>query len=198
VAPEPPKVEDKLVQPELPQLAQVLPPRIEPVERPKLVLEDIPGPPQIQPGQGRPLPKATAEEAIRGAMNGGNGPGGLGLNLPSSADLLPNSIQLLSDPMGVDFRPYLAQVTAVVKQYWLRIYPAAARQGRSGRVEIQFSVDRFGTVPKLVIASGSGANALDQAAVAAVADAVPFPSLPKAYKADTIVLQLNFIYNQPK
>src|ERR1035437_9917394 len=69
--PEPPRVEEHVVKPDLPQIAQALPPRIQPVEQPKLVLEAPTDPPQIDPGQGRPLPKATAAEAIRGAMGGG-------------------------------------------------------------------------------------------------------------------------------
>jgi TonB family protein len=99
--------------------------------------------------------------------------------------------------MGVDFKPYLAQVLASVKRYWMAIWPEAARQGRSGKVVIQFSIDHFGTVPKLVIASGSGANALDFAAVAAIQSSVPFPILPRDYKGDLIKLQLNFAYNMP-
>jgi TonB family protein len=200
VLPEPPKIEDNPIKADLPQLAQTIPPpKIETVERPKLVLEDPMAAHGIEPGQGLPLPKATAAEAIRGAMGGGTaGRGGLGLDYPPSADSQPNSIQLLSDPMGVDFRPYLAAVTAEVKRHWMAIWPEAARQGRSGRVEIQFSVDRFGTVPKLVIATGSGAATLDTAAVAAIQQCVPFPVLPKAYKPDIVRLQLNFIYNAPK
>lgn len=198
--PEPPKVEVKTAKTDL-QLAQALPqPKIEPVERPKLVLEDPTAGPNTQPGQGRPLPKATAEEAIRGAMGGGNNGrgGGPNLNLPESSGLDANNMQLLSDPMGVDFKPYLAQVLASVKRYWLAIWPEAARQGRSGKVVIQFRIDRFGTVQKLVIASGSGADALDRAAVAAISAQDPFPSLPKAYKGNIIELQLNFAYNMPK
>jgi TonB family protein len=199
VVPEPPKIEDKAVKPDLPQIAQTLPPRIEPVERPKLVLESPVTPSEIQPGQGRPLPKATAEDAIRGVLGGGASgrPGGPGSDLPSSSGLQPNNMQLLSDPMGVDFKPYLAQVLASVKRYWMAIWPEAARQGRSGKVVIQFSIDHFGTVPKLVIASGSGANALDFAAVAAIQSSVPFPILPRDYKGDLIKLQLNFAYNMP-
>jgi len=197
---EPPKVEENTVKPNLPQIAQALPPRIQPVEQPKLVLEDPTEPPQIEPGQGRPLPKATAAEAIRGALGGGatGRPGGFGVDLPPSPGMQPNNMQLLSDPMGVDFKPYLAQVLAAVKRYWMAIWPESARMGRSGRVEIQFSIDRSGTVPKLVIASGSGADALDRAAVAAIGGSVPFPALPKAYKGDLIKLQLNFAYNMPK
>jgi TonB family protein len=198
--PEPPKIEEKPIKPDLPQIAQTLPPpKIETVERPKLVLEDPTAEKGIEPGQGRPLPKATAAEAIRGAMGGGTaGRGGLGLDLPPSSDTLPTMGELLSDPMGVDFKPYLAQVTAAVKRQWMLIWPEQARQGRSGKVAIQFSVDRFGTVPKLVIASGSGAAALDTAAVAAIQECVPFPVLPKAYKGDLIRLQLNFTYNGAK
>jgi protein TonB len=197
--PEPPKVEDKPAKVDLPQIVQTPPPRIEPVERPKLVLESPVTPKEIEPGQGRPLPKATAEEAIRGAMGGGPSgrPGGAGLDLPSSSGLQANNMQLLSDPMGVDFKPYLAQVLASVKRYWMAIWPESARQGRSGRVEIQFSIDHFGTVPKLVIKSGSGVDALDHAAVAAIAGSVPFPILPRDYKGDLIKLQLNFAYNMP-
>jgi TonB family protein len=181
VVPEPPKIENKAAKPDLPQIAQTLPPRIQPVERPKLV------------------PKATAEDAIRGVMGGGASgrPGGPGSDLPSSSGLQPNNMQLLSDPMGVDFKPYLAQVLASVKRYWIAIWPESARQGRSGRVVIQFSIDHFGTVPKLVIASGSGVDTLDHAAVAAIAGSVPFPILPRDYKGDLIKLQLNFAYNMP-
>jgi len=194
--PEPPKVEEKTPKTDLPQLAQTLaPPKIETVQQPKLVLEDPVAAPTIQPGQGRPLPKADAESAIQGLMSGGGRGGGPSLNMAPSAGLDPNKMRLLSDPMGVDFKPYLTQVLASVKRYWLAIWPQAARDGRSGRVVIQFSVDRFGAVPKLVIASGSGADALDRAAVAAVAGSVPFPSLPREYKGDQIRLELNFTYN---
>jgi TonB family protein len=196
--PEPPKIEDKGVKTDVPQIEQALTqPKIAPVERPKLVLEDPTAASGIEPGQGRPLPRATADAAIRGAMGEGtNGRGGI--NLPASADTQPTAAELLSDPMGVDFRPYLAQVTAAVKRYWQAIWPEAARQGRTGRVELQFSVDRFGTLQKVVIASGSGTDALDRAAVAAIAGSVPFPVLPKAYKGDQIKLQLNFTYNAQK
>lgn len=199
--PEPPKVEDNPVKSaaDLPQIPQSLPqPKIEAVERPKLVLENPKPAPEIQPGQGRPLPKATAEAAVQGVLNGPGGrAGGPGLDMNGAAGLDPNKMQLLSDPMGVDFKPYLSEVLAAVRRYWMSIWPQAARDGRSGRVVIQFSVDKFGTVPKLVIASGSGATTLDQAAVAAIANSVPFPSLPREYRGDQIRLQLNFTYNMP-
>ena len=62
---------------------------------------------------------------------------------------------------------------------------------------IQFSIDRKGAVPKLVIADGAGTDALDRAAVAAISASYPFPPLLADYKGDQIRLQLAFAYNMP-
>jgi TonB family protein len=106
-------------------------------------------------------------------------------------------MQLLSDPQGVDFKPYLLQVLARVRQNWMAIVPDSARMGRRGLVLIQFSIDRRGGVPKLVIASTSGIAAFDRAAVAGISASGPFPPLPAAYKGDQIRLQMSFSYNLP-
>ncbi len=193
--PEPPKVESNAIKPDLPQIAQAPPPRIEPVEQPKLALENPTAPPSIEPGQGRPLPKASVADAIQAALSHGTSPGNPGASLPPSPGMQPNGMQLLSDPKGVDFKPYLTQVLILVKRYWSAIWPESARMGRRGSVAIIFSVDRRGAVPKLVIASPSGVESLDRAAVAAVSGSVPFPPFPKDFKDDLIKLQLNFDYN---
>ena len=53
-------------------------------------------------------------------------------------------------------------------------------------------------MPKLVIASPSGADALDRAAIAAISASNPFPPLPAEFKGDRVVLQFNFAYNMPR
>ena len=106
-------------------------------------------------------------------------------------------MQLLSDPQGVDFKPYLLQVLSKVRRNWMAIVPDSARMGRRGLVLIQFSIDRGGGVPKLVIASPSGITAFDRAAVAGISASNPFPPLPAAYKGDQIRLQMAFSYNLP-
>jgi TonB family protein len=126
---------------------------------------------------------------------GGIGGVGSGINLPPSPGSQASQIQLLSDPMGVDFRPYLIRVMTSVKQHWMAILPESARMGRRGKVAIQFSISRDGQVPKLVIATASGAEALDRAAVAGISASVPFPPLPPEFKGDRVVLQFNFAYN---
>ncbi len=118
------------------------------------------------------------------------------MHAPSSGDIKSN-LQLLSDPKGVDFKPYMVQVLMAVRRNWLAIIPESARAGRRGRVIVQFAIDRTGGVPKVVIAEGAGTDAFDRAAVAAISASVPLPPLPPDYKGDQIRLQFAFSYNMP-
>ena len=79
----------------------------------------------------------------------------------------------------------------------MAIWPDSAKTGRRGLVVIQFSIDRSGSVPKLVIASTSGITSFDRAAVAGISASSPFPSLPATYKGDQIRLSMAFSYNLP-
>jgi len=106
--------------------------------------------------------------------------------------------QLLSDPHGVNFRPYLIQVLLAVKKNWLSVIPESAHLGRRGYVTLQFIIDRNGGVPKLVIASPSGTEAFDRAAVAGVSASNPFPPLPSDFPGNEIRVQLGFTYNEPR
>ena len=207
--PEPPKVEAVVKEPPLPPM-----PQIQTVEKPKLAFENVPGPPPpVAPGKSAiPIPGNAVSETLRqagrpGAVAGqavgemGNpGPGGAGasVNLPASPGAPASQLQLLSDPMGVDFKPYLIRVLASVKLHWMAVLPESVRFGRRGTVAIQFSIARDGNVPRLVIASASGTEALDRAAVAGISASQPFPPFPPEFKGDKIVLQFNFAYNMPK
>jgi protein TonB len=192
--PEPPKIEaTSAPKIDLPQAAA--PTQIEPIERPKLAFENPPPPPSPKGA----LPPVTVAQTLREAMrNPSAAGGGQAVNLPPSPGVQPNTMQLLSDPLGVDFTAYLTQVRAAVLRYWRSVWPESARMGRSGRVSIQLSIDRTGMVPKLAIASSSGVDALDRAAVAAVSGSTPFPALPREFKGNLIKIQLNFDYNMAR
>ena len=211
--PEPPKIETAVKEVPKTELPQAPPPQIQPVETPKLAFETPTLPPSVPPGQGRvPVPDTSVSGAIRQAARSGSagglvvgdfgaaGPGGFGpgVNLPPSPGSQGSNMQLLTDPQGVDFRPYLIRILASVKQHWLSVIPESVKLGRRGKVAIQFSISRDGNVPKLVIAEASGAEALDRAAVAGISASVPFPPLPAEFKGDRIVLQMNFAYNVPR
>ena len=123
---------------------------------------------------------------------------GAGLNLSPSALRPRSNLQLKSDPMGVDFKPYLLQVLQAVRTSWFAVFPEAARLGQRGQVVLEFAVTKSGVVAKVVYAGQSGAKALDQAAVAAISASNPLPPLPREFKGDQIVLQMSFMYNMPR
>lgn len=203
VLPEAPKMET-LAPPPPP------PPQIQVQEKPKLAFETPASPPPVRPQ----APSSTVSNAIRGIIReGGAGGAGLsvgdpwvtglggsgeGVNMPPAPGSPGSKLQLLSDPLGVDFRPYLTRILASVRQHWMAVIPESVKLGRRGKVAIQFSIGRDGNVPKLVIATPSGADALDRAAVAGISASVPFPPLPSEYKGEIIKLQFNFAYNMPR
>jgi TonB family protein len=211
---EPPRTALAQAEPAGPRMpAAPEPPQIETQEKPKIAFEAPPRPgsgstvPGLAPGR-LPMPSSSVEEAARAAMRQGAGgttvgdvdlpgSGGLGggLNLPGSVPRDTSTVEMLSDPQGVDFKPYLIRVLATVRRNWRSVIPESARLGRQGRVQIQFAIARDGSVPKLVIAMPSGTDALDRAAVAGISASNPFPPLPGAFKGEQVRLQLTFSYN---
>ncbi|HEV2200733.1 MAG TPA: TonB family protein [Bryobacteraceae bacterium] len=213
---EPPKIEAEAAPPPPPppsagRLPQPAPP---PPDKPKLAFENVGAggtQPQTNPNPASkvPDPRAAAENALRASVQPNQGSAGLMVgdieemtvapspNAPSTAGPVRSNLQLLSDPKGVDFKPYLIQVLTVVRTNWLAVIPESARLGRKGRVLVQFIIDRRGGIPKLVIAESSGAAALDRAAVAGISASNPLPPLPTGFQGNEIRLQLAFSYNQP-
>ena len=185
------------------------PPEIQPEEKPKLAFE-TPG----QQGTGAvhslaklPLPKTTLEDAIHDVARAGR-QGNLSVGDIEQPPSLPetmrqpqlpgtpgSSLELLSDPMGVDFKPYLIQILARVRKNWFAIIPETARMGVRGVVLLQFIIARDGHLEKVVIAVPSGTESLDRAAVASLSASVPFPPLPQDFRGKEVRLQFSFKYN---
>ncbi len=216
--PEPPKIEAAPpLAAEAPPLGspaapQAPPPPIQTGEKPKLAFE-VPGAasgPAKPRGLGPPAiapPSRSIMEAVRGAIHqggrlvvgdtdleGAGGPGP-GLNVAPAPGKAASALEMVSDPMGVDFRPYLIRILAAVKRNWLAVVPESARLGRAGRVQLQLIINRDGRVPKLVIALPSGTDAFDRAAVAGISSSLPFPPLPDEFRGNEIRLQFTFLYN---
>jgi len=202
--------------------ASTAPPQIQPAERPpapqqpKLAFETPGGASGLRQGGSATAaripapPKNTVEDAARAVARGragggvtvgdlGDGVGGVAPSLGQPAGPPKNlgSLELMSDPMGVDFKPYLIRILATVKRNWQAVMPESVRLGRRGRVQIQFAISRDGSVPKLVIASSAGADALDRAAVAGISASNPFPPLPPEFQGQQVRLQFTFLYNMP-
>jgi TonB family protein len=223
--PEPPKVEiaadtsalaDRLP-PGIGKPQAAATPQIEAVERPKIAFEKpgasfgSPSATGVAPGRVPLAPKQhnveqTGRELARAGGGGGFAVGDVGLDLgglgsalnrPGAPTRQGSSLELVSDPMGVDFKPYLIRILSTVRRNWTAVIPESARMGRRGKVLIQFAISKDGSVPKLVIATGSGTEALDRAAVAGISASNPFPPLPEEYRGNQVRLQFTFLYNIP-
>jgi TonB family protein len=212
---EPPKIDTPLTAqntaPALPGLSgtpKAPPTQIQAVEQPKLTFE-TPGQngPSEYKGQGKLAPpKTSIQDTVRELARGGGGQGSVTVGdteqppdlpsprMPGQQQQLGSSLELKSDPMGADFKPYLIQILALVKKNWYAVIPESAHLGNHGLVQIQFIIDRTGSVPKLVIATPSGSESLDKAAVAGIGASQPFPPFPKDFSGQQLRLQLSFKY----
>lgn len=225
--PRPAAVESPHPAPKQPEVARIEPPRIEipqqgqtpeptgpapqappPAEqKPKLAFESVGSWQGTRTGTAvgqsaiRP-PGSSVSDATKAVIRGGvpQGSSGTGEMMQQSPlqgreAAMP---ELLSDPQGVDFKPYLIQVLATVRRNWRAVLPESVRFGQQGRVVVQFIVNRQGGVPKLVLARESGMGALDRAAVAGIQASLPLPPLPSEFKGSEVRLQMVFSYNMPQ
>jgi protein TonB len=215
---EPPKLEAPAAPPpeQIAKLASPVSPPPPPAQPPKLQLENAITPP-ASTSQGDPegnprariaMPNNSLDASIRDITRGTvpntqsvedvgevSSANGFGITVPPSAGRQQSSMELASDPMGADFRPYMRQILQTIKRNWLAVYPEAARQGTRGEVVLLFRIVKDGTVAKVSFSTESGAKALDQAAVAAISASNPLLPLPKEFKGDQIVLRMTFKYN---
>lgn len=166
---------------------------------------------QVDTGLGIEVPASPLERAMRALSSGDSSPryvvGSLGdpdtpgsvveaRSLPRSPSNTASNIEMLSDSRGVDFQPYLVQVLTAVRRNWAVLIPQSVRLGQRGRVVIQVAVETDGRIAKLVIASSSGFDPLDRAAVGALTASEPFPPLPREFTNSEVRLQFNFSYNR--
>jgi TonB family protein len=196
-----------------PQTSQiVLPTEVKPpppsAEPPKLAFEAPP--PAFVPGHGTgklKIPSGGVDEAIQEIAHGGGGGATVGDNTDDSILEAPrnnrspaptrpkSSVELLSDPKGVDFRPYLLQVLQSVRQNWFAQMPESARLGIRGRVVVEFYVARDGSITKAVYITRSGSEALDRATIAALSMSNRLPQLPAEFTGERLALRFTFLYN---
>jgi TonB family protein len=178
------------------------PPRQQPM------LEPIPQP-KAAPNQQAQLqlpvvaPPSRGTDAIlrdmarQQAEGGGQGSGGVGTGIPDANN--PNfnmpGPQILSDTMGVDFDPYLLRVYLIVQRNWYSVIPEIARMGRKGRVVLEFTIHKDGSVDNLQMMDGSGTSSMDSAALSSIRFSNPFPPLPAEFPGGFVHLRFGYFYN---
>lgn len=107
------------------------------------------------------------------------------------------SVEVLSDTSRVDLSPYLNTVIRTVQENWYALIPAKAHEPekKQGKVSIEFSILRDGKITGAAVASSSGDEVLDRAALASILASSPLPALPAKITAPRLALRLHFQYN---
>ena len=188
------------------QMAQAMPtPEQQPQQQSKLSLSNVAPPPSPSESARSALGMATPGESIRQSLHAvaqGRSMGtipGPGLSPDQLNNLNPNFSTsgpiILSNTMGVDFGPYLAQILEIVRQNWYAVIPESARLGERGESAVVFEIVKDGSVPQLRLVASSGKSPLDRAAIAGIRASIPFPPLPRQFTGRHLVLQFNFFYN---
>jgi outer membrane biosynthesis protein TonB len=118
--------------------------------------------------------------------------------LPGQTGAEHAAIELLSDPQGADFKPYLERILAIIRANWDRVKPPGVRQGRlRGLSIIEVVINRDGSIPRVVVAQSSNLTLLDVAASTSLVMSNPLPPLPPEFKGNQVRLALRFAYNMP-
>lgn len=183
---------DELRPPPVAQNARPTPVVIEPPPLAELPLpaELLPSPPPRQPVAARPRtpprreaprqPPSPRQVTVRDAPRQPPAPR---LTTPPSAASAGRGVT--SQPSVRTASPpptYLARVMAQLH----RAKPAGS--GEQGRAVVRFAIQRSGAAGGVSLASSSGNSAIDQAALAMVRRAAPFPPLPAEYGPATMAL----------
>jgi TonB family protein len=157
-------------------------------------------------GRGRTLPNfgspSTAGDAVQQAARAaaeGHGAGGGDYGSGPARANTPNrdSLEIVSDTLGVDFAPYLARMRVQVYENWFAVMPeiANAPWRTKGVVVIEFTIMKDGSLTGLRLLQSSGNVALDRAAYAAISASNPMSQLPADFKADYLTMRAHFYYN---
>ena len=162
------------------------------------------------PPQSRPQPnfnaRMTAGSMIdqaardtvesRGHSGGGQG-GDYGLSQGRGGAKALDQAEILTDTMGVDFGPYLTQITQIVRKNWYTLMPPAVFSPtfKQGKLSIEFVILKDGKTTGMVVHTSSGDVALDRAAWASITASTPFPPLPKEFPGQILGLRFYYFYN---
>ncbi len=137
---------------------------------------------------------AEAAAANRGRYGGG---GDYGLSMGRHGAKTLDQAEILTDTMGVDFGPYLARITEIVRNNWYNmlppsVYPPILKQGK---LSLEFYILKDGQVAGLQVRTTSGDVALDRAAWGSITASNPFPPLPREFLGQNLGLRFFYFYN---
>ena len=108
----------------------------------------------------------------------------------------PGNLELASVDLGdakQSFNEYLKEVRDRIKQ--VQRFPPRVRNLDDGTsTTVRFTLFKDGTILNPVVTDSSGSNSLDNAALAAVQNAVPYPSFPEGQDGNSLRLEIPIIF----
>jgi TonB family protein len=139
------------------------------------------------PSEQKPIPPETSSDKKQEA--------------PPKPQTDTGPIEILTDTMGVDFKPYVRQVVLpTVRTNWYNLIPASARAPlmKKGKVVIEFAILKDGRAAGMKLVAPSGDVALDRAAWGGITASIPFLPLPSEFRGQYLGLRFAFYYNPDK
>lgn len=108
----------------------------------------------------------------------------------------PGNLELASVNLGdakQSFNEFLKAVRERIKQ--VQRFPPRVRDLDAGTsTTVRFTLFRDGTIRHPVVTDSSGSSALDNAALAAVQNAIPYPSFPEGQDGNSLRLEIPIIF----
>jgi protein TonB len=108
----------------------------------------------------------------------------------------PGNLELASVNLGEakqSFNDFLKAVRERIKQ--VQRFPPRVRNLDDGTTTtVRFTLFKDGTIRNPVVSDSSGSKALDNAAIAAVQNAVPYPSFPEGQEGNSLRLEIPIIF----
>jgi protein TonB len=100
---------------------------------------------------------------------------------------------LMLNTSELKYQKYLIDLRHKIEQYWE--YPrAAVMRGWEGKLFIDFTIKRDGTISDIRLARSSRYPVLDDAAITALKLAAPFATFPKNFEVNEIKVHGQFVY----
>jgi len=96
------------------------------------------------------------------------------------------------DPRGADFAAWVAAFKVTVGQQWRAVEDAAV-----GKVDVEFVVERDGSMSAIRVVESSGSLSLDRAATSALGSSRFLP-LPEAYPSQSVMMRVNLVHGGTK
>jgi TonB family protein len=163
-------------------------------------LVDAPRPAPTKPNFSTPNQSAgdairkAAQDAARNRDSGGYSSGVSGGNQGMN-----NGVEILSDPRGVDWGPYIRKILSDIKRNWIPLIPEEARPplNKQGETLIRFTINRDGTIAAMNLDGSSQDTAIDRACWGGITGVGQFPPLPAEFTGPNLELRVDFLTNKP-